>query len=110
MRNPFRTAAWLAGGVLLAFLALPIVALLARVPAEHWLSRLAQPDVREALTLSLVTSLSATAIVVLLGTPLAYRLALHPPRGQVLVLALLDLPMVLPPTVAGVALDRKSVV
>jgi molybdate transport system permease protein len=60
--------------------------------------------VREALGLSLTCSLSATAIVVLLGTPLAYRLALQPPRGLELWLALLDLPMVLPPTVAGVAL------
>jgi molybdate transport system permease protein len=104
MNSPFRSASLLAGGILLAFLALPLIALLARVPAEDWLARLAEPSVREALSLSLTTSLSATAVVVLLGTPLAYRLALHPPRGQALVLALLDLPMVLPPTVAGVAL------
>jgi molybdate transport system permease protein len=104
MSTPFRTLALLAGGLLLAFLALPLIALLARVPAQDWLARLAEPSVREALALSVTTSVSATAIVVLLGTPLAYRLALHPPRGLGLWLALLDLPMVLPPTVAGVAL------
>ncbi|HEY6195642.1 MAG TPA: ABC transporter permease [Candidatus Eisenbacteria bacterium] len=104
MTAPFRTVALLAGGILLAFLALPLVALLVRVPAGDWLGRLGEAPVRDALALSVTTSLSATAIVVLLGTPLAYRLALHPPRGQALVLALIDLPMVLPPTVAGVAL------
>src|ERR1043166_5530344 len=104
MTAPFRTVALLAGGILLAFLALPLVALLVRVPAGDWLGRLGEAPVRDALALSVTTSLSATAIVVLLGPPLAYRLALHPPRGQALVLALIDLPMVLPPTVAGVAL------
>jgi molybdate transport system permease protein len=104
MSTPFRTAALAAGGLLLVFLALPVLALLTRVPAEDWIARLAEPAVREALALSLTSSLAATAIVVALGTPLAYRLAFHPPRGLGLWLALLDLPMVLPPTVAGVAL------
>jgi molybdate transport system permease protein len=104
MTTPFRAAALLAGGLLLAFLALPLLALLARVPAQDWLARLGERPVREALALSVTCSLAATAIVVVLGTPLAYRLALHPPRGVGLWLALLDLPMVLPPTVAGVAL------
>ena len=104
MNTPFRTVSLLAGLVLVAFLALPVLALLARAPAQQWLVRLAEPAVREALALSLGTTLAATAVVVLLGTPLAYRLALHPPRGHALMLALLDLPMVLPPTVAGLAL------
>jgi molybdate transport system permease protein len=90
--------------LLVAFLALPFVALLARVSPAALVSRLGDPLVLEALRLSLVTSAAATAIVALLGLPVAYLLATREFPGKRVVEALIDLPMVLPPTVAGFAL------
>jgi molybdate transport system permease protein len=99
-----RVAAIAACAVLLAFLALPFVALLLRVSPAQVVSRLGSPIVRDALGLSLATSLAATAIVVLLGVPTAYLLATREFPGKRVVEVLIDLPMVLPPTVAGFAL------
>lgn len=89
---------------LLGFLALPFVALLARVSPAQVLARLGDPIVLDALRLSLVTSAAATAIVLLLGLPVAYLLATRDFAGKRAIEVLLDLPMVLPPTVAGFAL------
>ena len=90
--------------VLTLLLALPFVALLLRVTPAHLVSRLGEPAVLEALRLSLVSTLVATAVVVLLGTPAAYVLATRDFPGKRLLEVLIDLPMVLPPTVAGFAL------
>jgi molybdate transport system permease protein len=90
--------------VLVAFLALPLVSLLLRISARQLLARLGDPVVLDALRLSLVTSVLATAIVVALGIPAAYVLATRAFRGKRVVEVLIDLPMVLPPTVAGFAL------
>jgi molybdate transport system permease protein len=99
-----RLAAIAAAATLLVFLALPFVALLLRVSPGELLQRLTAPLVLEALRLSLITSLAATAIVLVLGLPLAYLLATREFRGKRVVEVLVDLPMVLPPTVAGFAL------
>jgi len=91
--------------LLLIFLVAPLAAIFMRVWAQEGLwSTLRQPIVTEALRLSAVTSLSSLGLAVVLGTPLAYLLARHRFRGAALVDTLVDLPMVLPPTVAGVAL------
>ncbi|NOT33156.1 MAG: molybdate ABC transporter permease subunit [Candidatus Eisenbacteria bacterium] len=90
--------------VLTAFLALPFIGLLARVSPGLILQRLAEPSVQAALKLSLLTSFAATAIVVVLGLPTAYLLATREFPGKRLLEVLIDLPMVLPPTVAGFAL------
>ena len=63
-----------------------------------------EPLILQALRLSLVTSLAATVTVVALGLPVAYALSVAEFRGKRLLEVLIDLPMVLPPTVAGVAL------
>jgi len=60
--------------------------------------------VLDALWLSLRTTLTAVAIIVLVGTPAAYLLATHRFRGRELVITLVELPLVMPPAVAGVAL------
>jgi molybdate transport system permease protein len=60
--------------------------------------------VLDALRLSAITSTITLAVAVMVGTPLAYLLARHQFPGKMLVDLLLDLPIVLPPTVAGVAL------
>lgn len=90
--------------LLAAFVALPFVALLLRVSPAQMAARLGEPVVLDALRLSLVTSGAATAIVVLLGTPVAWLLATREFPGKRVLEVLLDLPMVLPPTVAGFAL------
>jgi molybdate transport system permease protein len=90
--------------VLVSFLALPFLALLLRVSPAQLVARLGEPVVRDALRLSLLTSVSAMVAVVLLGLPMAYLLATRQFFGKRVVEVLVDLPMVLPPTVAGFAL------
>jgi len=90
--------------VLLCLLALPLVALVVRLsPAAVW-HRLGQPDALAALRLSLITSAAAALAVVVLGLPVAYLLATRDFPGKRLVQAIVELPIVLPPTVAGVGL------
>jgi molybdate transport system permease protein len=99
-----RVVVALATTLLLAFLALPFVALLLRVSPAALVARVGDPIVLEALRLSLVTSVAATAIVVVLGLPVAWLLATREFFGKRVVETIVDLPMVLPPTVAGFAL------
>ncbi len=94
----------LTSGLLLAFLALPLVALFARVTPGDLLVRLREPLVLDALRLSLLTSAVVTLAVIVLGTPVAYLLATRDFPGKRVVEVVIDLPMVLPPTVAGFAL------
>jgi molybdate transport system permease protein len=88
----------------LLFLLLPISALLLRASPERIAANLGQPVVYQAIGLSLYTSLAATAVSILFGTPLAYLLARRRFRFKRLLDSLVDLPTVLPPAVAGVAL------
>ena len=99
-----RAAGAVLAAALVALLALPIVSLVLRIAPLTLLSRLRQPLVADAFRLSLGTSLAAAAAVVVGGLPIAYLLATREFPGKRLVEALIDLPMVLPPTVAGVAL------
>jgi molybdate transport system permease protein len=90
--------------LLLVLLGLPLVGLGFRVPPGDLLDRLRDPLVLDALRLSLVTSTSATLLVMVLGLPVAYLLATREFPGKRVIEILLELPMVLPPTVAGVGL------
>ena len=90
--------------LLLCLLTLPLLAMIVRVPSSSVLGGLTDPVVLQALRLSLVTSLLATGVVILLGMPAAYLLATREFRGKRIVESLVDLPLVLPPTVAGLAL------
>jgi molybdate transport system permease protein len=94
----------LASGILVTLLGLPVVALVLRVPPTRLLERFRDDALLEALRLSLVTSVTATLAVMLLGLPVAYLLATRSFPGKRLIEAMLELPMVLPPTVAGVGL------
>lgn len=89
---------------LLTLLLLPILALALKTPPATLLHYLGQSSTVQAISLSLVTSTATAAIVVVLGLPLAYALARRRLRGQRLVEVLIDLPTVLPPAVAGLAL------
>jgi molybdate transport system permease protein len=90
--------------VTIIFLAVPIVALLARASWGTLWDDLTTPEARSALRLSLVCSLWATALSIVFGVPLAWVLARTRMPGRNLVRALVILPMVLPPVVGGVAL------
>ncbi len=90
--------------ITIAFLALPIAGLLAKVSWSTLWADLSTPEARDALKLSLVCSLWATALSLVLGLPLAWMLARGDLPGRNLVRALVILPMVLPPVVGGVAL------
>ncbi len=87
-----------------AFLALPLVAIVVRAPWRSLPADLTAPGVLTALRLSLVCSISAVAVSLVLGVPLAWILARVRFRGRNLVRAVVLLPMVLPPVVGGVAL------
>ncbi len=92
------------GFIALGFLVLPLVGLLQRAPWSALPPLLGESEVLEALRVSLVVSLAATAACVVLGLPLAFVLARKRLRFPRLVRAVVMLPMVLPPVVAGTAL------
>ncbi|MFD8123090.1 ABC transporter permease [Streptomyces albidoflavus] len=87
-----------------AFLLLPLVGVLARTDWPSLFHHLTTPQVTQALRLSLVVSGWALLLSLLMGVPLAWLLARVPFPGKALVRSLVLLPMVLPPTVGGVAL------
>lgn len=87
-----------------AFLGIPLLGLLLTTPWARLPELLTSPAAVQALRLSLVTSLSATALAVLVGVPLAWVLARARVPGRTFVRALVTLPLVLPPVVGGVAL------
>ncbi|MFF1405634.1 ABC transporter permease [Streptomyces sp. NPDC058294] len=94
----------LPGLLALAFLLLPLLALLVRAPWRSLPDQLTSAEVWQALQLSLVTATAATAVCLVLGVPLAWLLARTDFPGRGLVRALVTLPLVLPPVVGGVAL------
>jgi len=101
-RSPGLLLALAAIGALL--FVLPLVGLLVRAPWNDLASLISSPLVVDALRLSLISSVAAAALSLLLGVPLAWVLARHDFPGRRVVRALVTLPMVLPPVVAGAAL------
>jgi len=94
----------LATGVALAFLALPLIALFTEVPLRSVPSLLRDPAVRDAIAVTFRTNLIANVLIVVIGTPVAYLLATRSFRGRTLAITLVELPLVMPPAVAGIAL------
>ncbi|HEU4323176.1 MAG TPA: ABC transporter permease [Roseiflexaceae bacterium] len=88
----------------LLLLLLPLAALLLRLDPALLLAHLARREVAQAVWLSLTTSAVTVVVGVLAGTPLAFLLARRRFRGRRALDTLVDLPMVLPPSVAGIAL------
>jgi molybdate transport system permease protein len=89
--------------LLLCFLMLPLIAVVWRAlpfQTEAWLSS----STLDALRLSLFTATMSMTLAIIVGTPVAYFLAREEFPGKTIVDALIDLPMVLPPAVAGLAL------
>lgn len=89
---------------MLVFLALPILAIFVRASPASLLINLRDPAVLKAIGLSLATTLVSTLIIILAGTPVAYSQARRQFRIGRVIDTLIDLPLVLPPAVAGVAL------
>jgi molybdate transport system permease protein len=103
-RSAFFFLAALATLLTLGFLFAPIVAVFSYAGPGRLLDALGDESAREALLLSLETTLTALAIVIVVGTPAAYLLASREFRGRSLVLTAIELPLVMPPAVAGIAL------
>jgi molybdate transport system permease protein len=97
------TVVFAATTVALGFLALPIVAVFARVSPARLVAQLGNPVVTDALVVSMKTTLVAQALILALGTPAAVLLARRF-RGREALVTLVELPLVLPPAVAGLGL------
>jgi molybdate transport system permease protein len=97
-------AAGVAAAVAIAFLVLPLVALFVHTTPGRLLDQLSDPVVKDAFIVSIKTTLIAQALIVLLGTPTAYLIATRRFWGRSLLITLVELPLVLPPAVAGIGL------
>ena len=104
MRRLFGVAVIAALAVALVFLALPVAALFVDVGPGELLDSLDDRASLDALVLSLEVTAIALAVIVVVGTPVAWGLATRRFRGRSLVVTVLELPLVLPPAVAGIAL------
>jgi molybdate transport system permease protein len=102
--RPFGVVLAAALALVLAFLTIPVAAIFVNTGPDRLLSSLGDASARDALRLSLETSAIALAIIVAVGTPAAYLLATRRFRGRELVVTLVELPLVLPPAVAGIGL------
>jgi molybdate transport system permease protein len=90
--------------VALAFLVLPVVAIFADIGPGKLIDSLGDPTATDALKLSLETTSIAIAVILVAGTPAAFFLATRSFRGRSVVITLVELPLVLPPAVAGIGL------
>jgi molybdate transport system permease protein len=88
----------------LCFLVLPLVAIFLRVPPGDLISQLGSDVVADAVVVTAKATLVSQALILLVGTPMAYLVASRSFRGRALVITLVELPLVLPPAVAGIAL------
>jgi molybdate transport system permease protein len=103
-RSWFAGLALVAALATVAFLLVPVIAVFANVSPSRLVDALGEESAREALLLSLKVTLIALAIVVVIGTPTAYLLAARDFPGRSVVLTIIELPLVMPPAVAGIAL------
>jgi molybdate transport system permease protein len=103
-RITFAVMTAVAAGVAFAFLLLPLVAIFLRVPVSELFDQFGSQVFRDALVVSLKTSLIAHVAVLVFGTPTAYLLARKRFLGRSALITLIELPLVLPPAVAGIAL------
>jgi len=104
MRRVFAVAAAVTAVVAVAFLALPVVALFVKIPPGDLVDALGSGPAREALLVSAKTSAIAHLAVLAVCTPAAYAIGRNRFPGRALVLSLIELPLILPPAAAGIAL------
>ena len=106
MRRPawFGLVLTLCLAIALTFLVVPVVAIFARSSPADLISSIGEKGALDALWLSLRTTAAAIALILVVGTPAAYLLATRTFRGRAAVVTLIELPLVMPPAVAGIAL------
>lgn len=89
---------------IIIFLVLPLLALLLRINPSDFIATLSDPQAYQAIRLSIFTTLITLVLTIVAGTPTAYVLSRKNIPGRTVIDTFLDLPIVLPPSVAGVAL------
>ena len=105
MRRAALAVAYVTAAVVaLGFLLLPILAIFAHTSPGKLVAQLSNPVVVDALVVTLKASLIAQLLIVVFGTPTAYLLASRRFPGHALAVTLVELPLVLPPAVAGIGL------
>jgi molybdate transport system permease protein len=104
MRGWFAIVLGVATAAALTFLTLPVVAIFVDTSPARLLDSLGEEGTADALLLSLETTALALAIIVVVGTPVAWLLASRRFPGRAVAITLIELPLVLPPAVAGIAL------
>src|SRR5487761_1200267 len=97
-------ASWFLGSVLLAFIIVPLVRLAGSQSGASLMRVAAMADVRQAILLSLEAALLATCVAAVIGVPLAYVLARADFPGKGILGAIVEIPLAVPHTVAGIAL------
>ena len=102
--SPFAALLGVATTASLAFLLLPIVAIFAELSPGDLRDGLTSDVTRDALRVTVETNLVAMVLIIVFGTPTAYLLATRRFRGKALLVTLVELPLVLPPAVAGIGL------
>ena len=102
--TPFVATLAAATAFSLAFLLIPIVAIFVELSWDQFVDGVTSDVALDALRVTAETNLTAMALIVLLGTPTAYLIATRRFRGRSLVVTLVELPLVLPPAVAGLGL------
>jgi molybdate transport system permease protein len=100
----FRATLITALAATLLFLALPLLAIFVEATPGELLNALDDRAARDALVLSLKTTTAALLLILAAGTPAAYLLATRRFRGRDALVTLIELPLVVPPAVAGIAL------
>ena len=100
----FRATLVLATSVALAFLLLPVAAIFLRVPPGDLLAALRTDAAVDAIRVTLETNAISMVLIIAFGTPTAYWVATRSSRFRDLVVTLIELPLVLPPAVAGIGL------
>lgn len=104
MRRLFPLILFLATFTTLAFLVVPIAAIFLRIPPGDLFVALGSDVARDALIVTVETTIVAQALIIAFGTPTAYLLATRTFPGRSLAITLVELPLVLPPAVAGIGL------
>jgi molybdate transport system permease protein len=102
--SPFGAVLGVAAAVTFVFLLVPIVAIFAELSFQEFVDGMTSDVALDALRLTAETNLTALAVIVLFGTPTAYLLATRRFRGRTFCVTLVELPLVLPPAVAGLGL------
>jgi molybdate transport system permease protein len=102
--TPFVATLVLATAISLTFLLIPIIAIFAELTWDQFVDGMTSDVALDALRITAETNLTAMALIVLFGTPTAYLLATRRFRGRSVVVTLVELPLVLPPAVAGLGL------